>query len=40
MSITEESPNQPDVIALIGELDAYQDSLYPPRRAMRWIWPR
>ena len=29
MQITLESPNQPDVIALIAELDAYQDSLYP-----------
>ncbi len=29
MPITQESPNQPDVIALIAELDAYQDSLYP-----------
>jgi putative acetyltransferase len=29
-SIALESPNQPDVIALIAELDAYQDSLYPP----------
>lgn len=25
-----ESPDRPDVIALINELDAYQDSLYPP----------
>jgi putative acetyltransferase len=25
-----ESPDQPDVIALVAELDAYQDSLYPP----------
>lgn len=25
-----ESPNQPEVIALIAELDAYQDTLYPP----------
>jgi putative acetyltransferase len=25
-----ESANQPDVIALIAELDAYQDTLYPP----------
>jgi putative acetyltransferase len=25
-----ESPDQPDVIALIADLDAYQDSLYPP----------
>jgi putative acetyltransferase len=25
-----ESPDQADVIALIAELDAYQDSLYPP----------
>jgi putative acetyltransferase len=24
-----ESPNQPEVIALIAELDAYQDTLYP-----------
>lgn len=29
MQITQESPNQPDVIALIADLDAYQDSLYP-----------
>jgi putative acetyltransferase len=25
-----ESPQQPDVMALIAELDAYQDTLYPP----------
>ena len=30
MTITSESPDQPEVIALIAELDAYQDSLYPP----------
>lgn len=30
MRIALESPDQPDVIALITELDAYQDSLYPP----------
>ncbi len=30
MTITFESPDQPDVVALIAELDAYQDSLYPP----------
>ena len=30
MQITLESPDQPDVIALITALDAYQDSLYPP----------
>ncbi len=30
MTIAFESPDQPDVIALIAELDAYQDSLYPP----------
>ncbi|MFG6464260.1 GNAT family N-acetyltransferase [Roseateles sp. DXS20W] len=30
MHIALESPDQPDVIALITELDAYQDSLYPP----------
>lgn len=29
MNICIESPDQPDVIALIAELDAYQDSLYP-----------
>lgn len=29
MPVTFESPNQPDVIAMIAELDAYQDSLYP-----------
>ncbi|KVE96380.1 GNAT family N-acetyltransferase [Burkholderia vietnamiensis] len=30
MVIALEFPDQPDVIALIAELDAYQDSLYPP----------
>lgn len=30
ISIEFESPDQADVIALIAELDAYQDSLYPP----------
>lgn len=30
MNISAESPDQPDVIALIAELDAYQDTLYPP----------
>jgi putative acetyltransferase len=30
MRVQLESPNQPDVIALIEELDAYQDTLYPP----------
>jgi len=30
MNISPESPDQPEVIALIAELDAYQDSLYPP----------
>ncbi len=29
MRIALESPNQPDVIALINELDAYQKPLYP-----------
>lgn len=29
MRVTHESPDQPDVIALIADLDAYQDSLYP-----------
>jgi putative acetyltransferase len=30
MTIRFESPDQPEVIALIAELDAYQDTLYPP----------
>ena len=30
MTIAPESPDQPEVIALIAELDAYQDKLYPP----------
>jgi putative acetyltransferase len=30
MTIGVESPDQPEVIGLIAELDAYQDSLYPP----------
>lgn len=30
MTIAFESPDQPEVIALIAELDAFQDSLYPP----------
>jgi putative acetyltransferase len=30
MTIAFESPDQPDVIGLIAELDAYQDGLYPP----------
>jgi putative acetyltransferase len=30
MHISQESPDQPDVIALIADLDAYQDTLYPP----------
>jgi putative acetyltransferase len=30
MLIQLESPDQPDVIQLIAELDAYQDTLYPP----------
>lgn len=29
MRISLESPNQPEVIALIADLDAYQDTLYP-----------
>ncbi|MBB5204643.1 putative acetyltransferase [Inhella inkyongensis] len=29
MHIQFESPNQPEVLTLIAELDAYQDSLYP-----------
>ena len=31
MTIRFESPDQPEVIALIAELDAYQDTLYPPQ---------
>ncbi|KFG96871.1 GCN5 family acetyltransferase [Burkholderia paludis] len=30
MTIAFESPDQADVIALIADLDAYQDTLYPP----------
>jgi putative acetyltransferase len=30
MRVTIETPDQPDVIALIADLDAYQDTLYPP----------
>jgi putative acetyltransferase len=30
MTIAIELPDQPEVIALIAELDAYQDTLYPP----------
>lgn len=30
MQISLESPNQPDVIQLIDDLDAYQKPLYPP----------
>ncbi len=30
MPIALESPDQPEVTALIAELDAYQDDLYPP----------
>lgn len=30
MNVSLESPDQPEVIALIAALDAYQDSLYPP----------
>ncbi|HSV50805.1 MAG TPA: GNAT family N-acetyltransferase [Burkholderiaceae bacterium] len=30
MRIALESPDQPEVIHLIAELDAYQDTLYPP----------
>jgi putative acetyltransferase len=30
MTVAIELPDQPEVIALIAELDAYQDTLYPP----------
>ena len=30
MRVAAENPDQPEVIQLIAELDAYQDSLYPP----------
>jgi putative acetyltransferase len=29
MQVSKESPDQPEVIALIADLDAYQDTLYP-----------
>lgn len=29
MHVTQESPDQAEVVALIADLDAYQDSLYP-----------
>ncbi len=29
MRVSKETPDQPEVIALIAELDAYQDTLYP-----------
>src|ERR1041385_5937834 len=29
MNVALESPRQPDVVALIADLDAYQDTLYP-----------
>ena len=31
MQIAAQSPDQPEVIALIAALDAYQGALYPPR---------
>jgi putative acetyltransferase len=30
MNVALESPRQPEVAALVAELDAYQDALYPP----------
>jgi putative acetyltransferase len=30
MSVSFESPDQPEIVALIADLDAYQDTLYPP----------
>lgn len=30
MNIALESPDTPEVVTLIAELDAYQDALYPP----------
>jgi putative acetyltransferase len=30
MNVARESPDQPEVIALIADLDAYQNTLYPP----------
>lgn len=30
MNVTLESPDQPEVVALIAELDAHQGALYPP----------
>lgn len=29
MHVAQETPDQPDVVALIADLDAYQDTLYP-----------
>ena len=30
MNITQEHPNQPDIVALLAQLDAYLCALYPP----------
>lgn len=30
MHITQEHPNQPDIVALLAQLDAYLSTLYPP----------
>lgn len=30
MLVQIEHPNQPEIVSIIGQLDAYQDSLYPP----------
>jgi putative acetyltransferase len=40
MTITFESPDHPEVIAPIDELDAYQDTLYPPesRHSLDLTW--
>lgn len=39
MRVSQENPDQPEVIALISELDAYQDTLYPAEARSCWIWP-
>jgi putative acetyltransferase len=40
MQVQPEPANQAAVIALIAELDANQDTLYPPQRATRWTCRR
>ena len=41
MHVALESPDQPEAIQLIGDLDAYQETLYPPesrhRLDLEWL---